>query len=116
MLNVGLKFPPFIPSMNTPEIIANIEVDELKEIIHTPSEQIRNELLEVLKLCGIPEQNAILFEHDLKRRITDFIKKQKLPEENWLIDALYNIHIHILYLTTKRFQQCIFKEDLTTQL
>jgi len=69
----------------------------------------------VFKLCGIPEENATLFEHELKKHITDFIKRERLPEEKWLIDVMYNIHIHILYLTTKRFQQCIFKQDPTTQ-
>jgi hypothetical protein len=102
--------------MDTSELTLNIDVNELKKIAHTPGEQARKELLEILEICGIPEEKASLFEYALREYIRDIIRREGLPEDKWLIDALYNICIHITYVMNKHFGQCIFKEDLSTHL
>jgi hypothetical protein len=93
---------------------AQISVDELKKITYTGDEEIRKELLEVLKMCGIPEEYAPLFKYVMQEHIRSIIKRKGLPEEDWLINALYNIYIHITYITTTHFKQCTFKTDPTT--
>jgi hypothetical protein len=102
--------------MDTSELTLNIDVNELKKIAHTPSEQARKELLEILEMCGIPKEKAPPFEYALRECIRDIIRREGLPEDKWLTDALYNIYIHITYVTNKHFGQCIFKEDLLTYL
>jgi hypothetical protein len=93
---------------------AQISVDELKKIAYTGDEEIRKELLEVLKMCGIPEEYAPLFKYVMQEHIRSIIKREGLPEEGWLIDALYKIFIHLIYIINKRFEMCIFKIDPTT--
>jgi hypothetical protein len=110
------KFHAQTTAMDTSELTLNIDVNELKKIAHIPDEQVRKELLEILEMCGIPEEKASLFEYALREYIRDIIRREGLPEDKWLIDALYNIYIHITYATTTVLGQCIFKEDLLTYL
>ena len=92
-----------------------VSVEELKKSIHIPDEQIRKEMLEIMKLCGIPEEKAPLLEHALKEHIKNTAKRMGLCEEKWLIDALYNILIHTTYIMNKYSKQCIFNHDLSIQ-
>jgi hypothetical protein len=99
--------------MDIPELTLNIEVSELKKIVYTPSEHIRKELLEILKICEIPEEKASLIEYALKEYIRHIIKREGLPEEEWFINALYNIYIHITYVMNTVFERCLFNADLS---
>ena len=91
--------------------VKHISVDELKKFAVTGDEEIKKELTEILKMCNIPEQAEQI--RDAVREYIKFVIKTKgLPEEEWLIEALYRIFIHITYVTSTALQQCIFKTSL----
>jgi hypothetical protein len=96
--------------------VIHISIDELKKFAHTGDEEIKNELIEILKMCKIPEEQAKQLRQAIRERIKYIIKTKGLPEEEWLIDALYRIFIHIIHATNTALQQCVPKKDLDALL
>jgi len=92
--------------------VIHISIDELKKFAYTGDEEIKKELTEILKMCEIPEEKAEQFKNAVREYIKSIIKTKGLPEEEWLIEALYRIFIHATYATNMAFQQCIFKTNL----
>lgn len=95
----------------TTEVI-HISIDELKKLTHSGDEEVKKELIEILKICKIPEEKAEQFRQAIWEYIKGFIKIRRLPEEEWLIEALYRIFIHTTYILNTAFQQCVFKTNL----
>jgi len=75
-----------------------IHVDELKKFIYGGDEEIKKELLALLRSYEIPEEYAGEVEHRLRELVREEIRRRKLPEEEWLINALYRILIHMAYV------------------
>jgi len=90
-----------------------ISVDKLKEIIHTPDEHVDSWLTEALKICRIPKEQAEQLKQAVRQHIREAIKRRGLPEEEWLIEALYRIFTYTAHITSTHLQQCIFKTDST---
>ena len=94
----------------------HISIDELKKFATTGDEEIKKELTEILKMCKIPEEKAEQLKNAIREYVRHIIKTKGLPEEEWLIEALYRIYIHATYITNIKFQQCISKTNLNTLL
>jgi ribosomal silencing factor RsfS len=77
----------------------SLRVDELKKLIQGGDEYVEKELLAMLRSCGIPEEYAGEVEHRLRKSIREELRRRGLPEEEWLINALYRILIHTAYAT-----------------
>jgi len=94
--------------------VIHISTDELKKFVTTGYEEIEKELTEILKMCEIPEEKAEQLRQAIHKYVKHIIKTKGLPEEEWLIEALYRIFIHATYITNTAFQQCISKTNLDT--
>jgi len=92
--------------------VTHISIDELKKFAYTGDEEIKKELTEILKMCKIPEEKAEQLRQAIREYVKHIIKTKGLPEEEWLIEALYRIFIHTIYITNTTFQRCIFKTNL----
>jgi hypothetical protein len=79
--------------------VSVIRVDELKKLIHGGDDEIKKELAALLKRYGIPEDYAGEVEHILRMQIREEVRRRGLSEDEWLIDALYRILIHMAYAT-----------------
>jgi ribosomal silencing factor RsfS len=73
-------------------------LDELKKFIYGGDEEIKKELLALLRSYEIPEEYAGEVEHRVRELVREEIRRRKLPEEEWLINALYRILIHMAYV------------------
>jgi hypothetical protein len=80
------------------EVRREVRVDELKKLIYSGDEEIRKELLALLRRCGIPEEHAGEVERRLRELVRGEVRRRNLPEEEWLIDALYRILIYVAYV------------------
>ena len=97
--------------------VIHISIDELKKFVHAGNKEIEKELTEILlKICKIPEEKTEQLRHAIREYIRHIIKTKGLPEEEWLIEALYRIYIHATYATNTALQQYIFKTNLDTLL
>ena len=76
-----------------------LRVDELKKLIQGGDEDVEKELLALLRSYEIPEEYAGEVERRLRGSIREELRRRGLPEEEWLIDALYRILIHTAYAT-----------------
>jgi len=76
-----------------------LRVDELKKLIQGGGEDVEKELLALLKSCEIPEEYAGEVQHELRGSIREELRRRGLPEEEWLVNALYRILIHVAYAT-----------------
>ena len=77
----------------------SLRVDELKKLIQGGDEDVEKELLALLRSYEIPEEYAGEVERRLRGSIREELRRRGLPEEEWLIDALYRILIHTAYAT-----------------
>jgi len=77
--------------------VSALRVDELKKLIQGGDEDVEKELLALLRSYEIPEEYAGEVRRKLKERIAEEVRRRGLPEEEWLIDALYRILIHMAY-------------------
>jgi hypothetical protein len=77
-----------------------LRVDELKKLIHGGDEEVQKELSALLKSYEIPEEHAEEVRHRLKELIREEVRRRGLQEEDWLIDALYRILIHMACAVT----------------
>jgi hypothetical protein len=75
------------------EVRREIRVDELKKLIY--GGEVEKELAALLKSCGVPEEHAGEVRRRLRELIREEVRRRKLPEEEWLVDALYRILIRI---------------------
>jgi hypothetical protein len=73
-----------------------VYVDELKKLVYSGS-KVDEEAL--LRSCGIPEEYVGEVERVLKENIREEARRRGLSEEEWLIDALYRILIHMTCAT-----------------
>jgi len=76
-----------------------LRVDELKKLIQGGDEDVEKELLALLRSYEIPEEYAGEVERRLRGSIREELRRRGLPEEEWLVDALYRILIHTAYAT-----------------
>jgi ribosomal silencing factor RsfS len=76
-----------------------VHVDDLKKLVHSGDEEVKKELLALLRNYEIPEEYADEVRRRLKELIREEVRRRGLPEEEWLIDALYRILIHMAYAT-----------------
>ncbi len=76
-----------------------LHVDELKRLVHSGDEEVEEELLALLKSYEIPEDYAGEVKRMLKENIREEVRRRGLPEEEWLIDALYRILVRVAYAT-----------------
>ncbi len=74
-----------------------VYVDELKKLIYGAG--VEKELLTLLRSYGIPEEYAGEVERVLKENIREEVRRRGLQEEEWLIDALYRILVHMTCAT-----------------
>ena len=74
-----------------------LRVDELKKFIYGGDEEIKKELLALLRSYEIPEEYAGEVERRLCGSIREELRRRGLPEEEWLVNALYRILIHMAY-------------------
>ncbi len=74
-----------------------VYVDELKKLIY--GAEVEKELLKLLRSYGIPEEYAGEAERMLKENIREEVRRRGLQEEEWLIDALYRILVHMTCAT-----------------
>jgi ribosomal silencing factor RsfS len=77
----------------------SLRVDELKKLIQGGDEDVEKELLALLRSYEIPEEYAGEVERRLRESIREELRRRGLPEEEWLIDALFRILIHTAYAT-----------------
>ncbi len=75
-----------------------VYVDELKKLIYSGS-TVEEELSALLRNCGISEEYAGEVERMLKENIREEVRRRGLPEEEWFIDALYRILVHMTCAT-----------------
>jgi hypothetical protein len=76
-----------------------LHVDELKKLAHGGDEEVEEGLSALLKSYGIPGEYAGEVKRRLKEHIKEEARRRGPPEEEWLIDALYRILIHMAYAT-----------------
>ncbi len=78
-----------------------LHVDELKRLVHSGDEEVEEELLALLKSCGKEYAGEVAGEvrRILKENIKEEVRRRGLPEEEWLIDALYRILVRMAYAT-----------------
>ncbi len=76
-----------------------VHVDELKKLVHSSDEEVDEELLALLRRYEIPEEYTGEVRRRLKERIKEEVRRRGLPEEEWLIDALYRILVRMAYAT-----------------
>ena len=74
-----------------------LRVDELKKLIQGGDEDVEKELLALLRSYEISEEYAGEVERRLRGNIREELRRRGLPEEEWLINALYRILIHMAY-------------------
>ena len=79
--------------------ISALRVDELKKFIYGGHEEIQKELSALLRSYEIPEEYAGEARRRLKELIREEVRRRGLQEEDWLIDALYRILIHMACAT-----------------
>jgi hypothetical protein len=82
------------PAWRGAEVRREIRVDELKKLIYGGEA----ELAALLRSCGVPEEHAGEVRRRLRELIREEVRRRKLPEEEWLIDALYRILIRMAYV------------------
>jgi hypothetical protein len=76
----------------------SVPADELKRLVDGGDEEVRQELLALLRSYGIPEQHAGEVERRLRELVRGELRKRGLPEEEWLVSALYRILVHTAYV------------------
>jgi hypothetical protein len=81
-------------------------VDELKKLVHSNDEEVEEELLALLRRYEIPEEYAGEVRRRLKEHIREEARRRGLPEEEWLVDALYRILVRTAYVTLQQNSAC----------
>ena len=81
------------PAWREAEVRREIRVDELKRLIYVG--EVEKELPALLKSYEIPEEYAGEVERRLRESIREELRRRGLPEEEWLVDALYRILIRM---------------------
>jgi hypothetical protein len=96
---VDVMLSPRGVRFSRPEMIKReVRVDELKQLIYGGDGEIKKELLALLRSYEIPERYAEEVEHRLRELVREEVRRRKLPEEEWLINALYRILVHMAYV------------------
>jgi len=84
------------PAWRGAEVRREVCVDELKKLIY--GGEVEKELAALLRSCGVPEGHAGEVERRLRELIREELRRRGLPEEEWLVDALYRILIRMAYV------------------
>jgi hypothetical protein len=74
-----------------------IPVKELIERLYANDNSVREELKALLRIYRIPEAYVDRAEAMLKEHIKIELEKRKLPTEEWLINPLYKLLVHLTY-------------------
>jgi hypothetical protein len=72
-------------------------VKELIERLYANDNSVREELNALLRIYRIPEAYVDRAEAMLKEHIKIELEKRKLPTEEWLINPLYKLLVHLTY-------------------
>jgi hypothetical protein len=76
-----------------------VRVDDLKKLVHGGDVEVEEELLTLLRSYEIPEEYAEEVRRRLKEHIKEEVRRRGLPEDEWLIDAMYRILVRMAYAT-----------------
>jgi hypothetical protein len=74
-----------------------VYVDELKKLIY--GGDVEKELLALLRSYGIPEEYAGEVGRRLRGLVREEVRRRGLPEEEWLVEALYRILVYMAHAT-----------------
>ena len=74
-----------------------ISVYDILEYTFADNAKIREELKSLLKLYNISEEYLEKIEASLKEDIRGELKKRGLPTEDYLVNPLYNLLVHMSY-------------------
>jgi hypothetical protein len=83
------------------EVIVEISVDELLKSIDMDDATIREELTAVIiDKFGLPPSEELLgrVEEQIREHVRSELEKRGLPTEEWLIQLLYKLHVHMEYV------------------
>jgi hypothetical protein len=80
------------------EIFQEVSVDELVNYLYADDELIKEELKSLMRSYDIPEEYLGRVEAMIRDYIRSEVEKRGLPAEDWLINPLYKLFVHIAYV------------------
>jgi hypothetical protein len=75
-----------------------VSVDELVNYLYADDELIKEELKSLMRSYDIPEEYLGRVEAMIRDYIRSEVEKRGLPAEDWLINPLYKLFVHIAYV------------------
>jgi hypothetical protein len=76
-----------------------ISVDELAKYLGVDEIMVEEELKSLLRSYEIPEEHVRRVETMIRNYIKSELEKRGLPVEDWILNPLYKLFIHIAYVT-----------------
>jgi hypothetical protein len=96
LLSAYYKWPP---ELKIPQIkYQEISVDELTKYLDIDETLIKEELRLLLRSYEIPEEFVGKVEMMIKNYIKSELERRNLPVEDWIINPLYKLFVHIAYV------------------
>lgn len=94
-----LNFKSIIETMRkySLEIKREISVDELAKYLDMDEASIKEELKSLLRSYEIPEEFVGRVETMIRNYIKSELEKRGLPVEDWIINPLYKLFVHIAH-------------------
>jgi len=88
-----------LPQIELQIKLNEVSVYDILEYTFADDAKIREELKSLLKLYNISEEYLEKIEASLKDNIRGELKKKGLPTEDYLVNPLYNLLVHMSYRT-----------------
>jgi hypothetical protein len=90
------QFPPELKPFQIK--FKEVSVDELTKYLNIDETLIKEELILLLKSYEIPEEFIDKVETMIRSYIKSELEKRNLPTEEWIINPLYKLFVHIAYV------------------
>jgi hypothetical protein len=96
LISAYYKWPP---ELKLPQIkFQEISVDELTKYLDIDEASVKEELRLLLRSYEIPEEFIGKVETMIRDYIKSELEKRNLPVEDWIINPLYKLFVHIAYV------------------
>jgi len=79
------------------EVRREVRVDELKRLVYGGDDEAEKKLAALLRSYEIPEEYAREVGRRLRGLVREEVRRRDLPEEEWLVEALYRILVYMAH-------------------
>jgi hypothetical protein len=91
-------YPPELKPLPVETRLQEVPAEDLVKFLDANEALVESELKELLRSYGIPEEHAGKAEAMIKDYLRSELEKRGLPAEDWALEPLYRLLVHLAYV------------------